>query len=104
MESNFTYREIQAGEEAKICELVIDCFNEFVAPGYSQEGVDEFSKYVSPAALNDRLKNAESFVIIACHNEQFVGVVDWNCYLWLNLSGKPYENTMVKSQKTFPKA
>ena len=50
-----TYREIFQGEEESVCELIIYCFNEFVAPGYSEEGITEFSRYVTPKSTLDRL-------------------------------------------------
>lgn len=85
MGSNLIYREIWSGEETKICELILDCFNEFVAPGYSQKGIEEFCKYVNPAALSNRLKNSESFVIMACYNEQVVGVMEVRSFNHISL-------------------
>jgi len=55
--NKITYREIDKGEEEKACRLVMDCFNEFVAPGYSEEGIAEFSKYVNPNFTSYRLAN-----------------------------------------------
>ena len=39
------YRAIKPGEENEVCSLVTRVFKSFVAPRYSQEGVDEFLKY-----------------------------------------------------------
>ncbi len=67
MNNEIIIREIREGEETQVCQLVIECFNEFVAPDYSDEGVNEFLKYVNPDSMQKRLE---------CGNFAFVAVVD----------------------------
>ncbi len=76
LDDNIIYREIEFGEEEEVCKLVLECFDEFVAPGYSMEGVNEFKKYVNPAALKNRLQNSEGFVILAFNRKQPVGIIE----------------------------
>jgi hypothetical protein len=75
MENKIAYREIQKGEEEKACLLVMSCFDEFVAPGYSKEGIIEFSKYVNPAAMQQRLAN-NHFIILALDGDILAGVIE----------------------------
>jgi len=75
MEKNITYREIYKGEEGDVCQLVMDCFNEYVAPGYSEEGIVEFSKYVTPAFTTYRLAN-NHFILLALDIGIIVGVIE----------------------------
>jgi ribosomal protein S18 acetylase RimI-like enzyme len=79
MEREITYREIRTGEEEQACRLVMDCFNEFVAPGYSDEGVAEFSKYVNPEFTQQRLAN-NHFIILALDNDVLAGVIEVRNY------------------------
>lgn len=84
MESKITYREIKEGEEEKTCQMVMSCFNEFVAPGYSVEGVNEFSKYVNPQAAKHRLTN-NHFIILALDNKVLAGVIEVRNYNHISL-------------------
>jgi len=70
-----TYREIQRGEEINACCLVMDCFNEYVAPGYIKEGVAEFSRYVDPDLMKARIAN-NHFVILAMDHDNMAGVIE----------------------------
>ena len=42
MNHNIIFRELHSAEEDIVCKIVIDSFNEFIAPGYSSEGISEF--------------------------------------------------------------
>ena len=63
-EKEIIYRGIQHGEENEACLMVIDCFNEFIAPGYADVGIMEFLKYVVPDSMQARLAQG-NFVIVA---------------------------------------
>ena len=49
-----TIRPLADGEEIEVCNLVARSFNEFIAPEFSEEGVEEFFKYANPRALKKR--------------------------------------------------
>lgn len=75
IDTELSYREIESGEEVKVCRMVIECFNEFVAPEYSCEGVEEFLKYVNPNSMQDRLAHG-NFVFVALHSDTVVGAIE----------------------------
>lgn len=66
---------MKPGEEVAVCDLIIRVFNEFVAPEYSLEGVQEFLRYVEPDLLSKRSK-VNHFVIVAVAQDRVVGVVE----------------------------
>ena len=72
---NVQYRMMLSGEENAVCHLVEDCFNEFVAPEYSEEGVREFFKYVNPSALRDRSQKSH-FVLVALEGDKVAGMIE----------------------------
>lgn len=75
MNQNIVYREIHPGEEAIVCKIVIDGFNQFIAPGYSEEGIREFTNYVKPDLLRERLRNGNhSFA--ALDKNEIVGIIE----------------------------
>lgn len=75
-----TYREILEGEESKVCRLVADCFNEFLAPDYGHQGRDEFFKYLNPRFMAYRLAH-EHFILMAEDSGVLAGIVEVRrCY------------------------
>ena len=75
MEHNIVYREIHSGEENIVCKIVIDCFNQFIAPEYSDEGIREFTNYVKPDLLRKRSKNG-NYSFVALNKDEIVGVIE----------------------------
>jgi ribosomal protein S18 acetylase RimI-like enzyme len=84
MKTKITFREIHEGEEEQVCLLVIDCFNEFVAPGYGKEGIIEFSKYVNPKLTQNRLAN-NHFIILASDNDRIAGIIEVRDFYHISL-------------------
>jgi GNAT superfamily N-acetyltransferase len=84
MGKELTFREIKTGEEAKVSQLVMDSFSEFVASDYSEGGVNEFSKYVSPILMQKRLGN-NHFVIAALDEGSFAGIIEVRNYYHISL-------------------
>jgi GNAT superfamily N-acetyltransferase len=84
VEREIIYREIQKGEEEKTSQLVMECFGEFVAPGYSEEGVNEFSKYVNLTAIDQRLAK-NHFIFLALDHNLLVGVIEVRNYDHISL-------------------
>ena len=84
MEENIVYREIYPEEEKLVCEMVIECFNEFVAPEYSDEGVKEFVKYVDADCMKDRLKKG-NFVLVAVDCNSIIGAIEMRSYNHISL-------------------
>jgi len=75
MNKHITYREIHKGEEEDVCQLIMDCFGEFVAPEYSKEGITEFSKYITLGFTTYRLAN-NHFILLALDIGIIVGVIE----------------------------
>ena len=73
MGSEIVYRKIVAGEEVEVCNLVARSFNEFIAPGFSEEGIEEFYRYINPRALHKRWRGGYH-VIVAEKEGKIVGV------------------------------
>ncbi len=70
-------RTMLPGESQAVCEVVIRTFNEFVAPGYSAEGLSSFYQYVTPEALEKRLFEGH-FILVAFDTEAktIVGAIE----------------------------
>ncbi len=79
-----TFRTIQSGEETKVCQLVMESFHEFVAPDYSAGGNSEFSKYVKPQSIPQRLTN-NHFILVALDKEIFTGMIEVRNYNHISL-------------------
>jgi len=66
---------MRPGEEVEVCELITRVFDEFIAPDFSPEGVDEFLKYIQPDALRER-SETDHFTLVATLAEELVGVIE----------------------------
>lgn len=75
MSELISIRTIRAGEEVEVCNLVARSFNEFIAPGFSEEGVEEFFRYVNPRALHRRWRKGYH-VLVAEDGGKIAGVVE----------------------------
>jgi GNAT superfamily N-acetyltransferase len=93
MTKEIIYREIYKGEEERVYRLIADCFSEFVAPGYSEEGIIEFSKYITPKFTEYRLMH-DHFILLALDNGMIVGVIEVrnNNHISLFFVKKEYQN------------
>ena len=65
---------MEAGEQNIVVDLVLNVFNEFVAPQYSDEGIEEFKKFVNAKAVENRYKDGNIF-ILAKDEDKTVGVI-----------------------------
>jgi len=68
-------REMRAGEETKVSGLVREVFDRFVAPQFSQEGIDEFRDYVRAGALERRAGEGH-IVLLAVENDALLGMIE----------------------------
>ena len=69
-------REMNAGEERSVCELVSQVFNEFVAPNYGQEGIEEFFRFAEPEAMKERMQSG-GFVLVVHQNDALTGMLEF---------------------------
>lgn len=70
-----SYRMIKPGEESVVSSLVIDVFNEFVAPLFAKEGVEEFNRYTSAKAIAVRINNG-NMLLVAEAEDEIVGIIE----------------------------
>lgn len=70
------YRAMRSGEEQAVCELVQQVFNEFVAPDYGQEGIEEFFRFANPSAMAERMSSG-GFVLVASQADRLVGMLEF---------------------------
>ena len=69
------YRAVRPGEETAVSNLVARSFNEFIAPGFSEEGIDEFFKYANPRSLAKRSGHSH-FVLVAEADGEIAGMIE----------------------------
>ncbi len=84
MDIPIEYNRMKKGDEKRVFTFIEVVFNQFVAPEYSQEGIDEFMKYIQPGALEEHLAS-NHFGILASAGSQIIGVimVRDNCHIAL---------------------
>ena len=75
MGSIIDYRYMTEGEESKVSALILDVFNEFVAPEYSSKGIYEFSNYIEPSKLLNR-SGENHFCLVAAVENKLVGMIE----------------------------
>lgn len=64
-----------AGEESAVCGLIREVFDEFEAPEYSEQGIQEFFSYANPKAMRRRLQ-ADHFVLVGEAGPDLAGVIE----------------------------
>jgi GNAT superfamily N-acetyltransferase len=71
------YEHMSSGEEQLVCELVKVVFNEFVAPDYDQDGVDNFFCFANAAAMAERVQSG-GYVLVAKQSGRLVGMLEFS--------------------------
>ncbi|MCC6711966.1 MAG: GNAT family N-acetyltransferase [Candidatus Dadabacteria bacterium] len=69
------YRAARPGEETAVSNLVARSFNEFIAPDFSEEGVEEFFRYANPRSLKKRSEDSH-FVLVAEAEGEIAGMIE----------------------------
>lgn len=73
--NGFVYRPTRPGEEAAVSNLVARSFNEFIAPDFLEEGIEEFFKYANPRSLERRSGN-NHFLLVAEIGGKIAGMIE----------------------------
>ncbi|PAB60356.1 GNAT family N-acetyltransferase [Anaeromicrobium sediminis] len=84
MEGCILYRAIKDGEEIEVFNIIRKAFNEFISPEYSDEGIDEFMKYIEPSNIANRLKK-NHFMVVATDQNNIVGIIEVRNYSHISL-------------------
>jgi GNAT superfamily N-acetyltransferase len=75
MKTALEYRLMKRGEETEVCHLVVRVFDEFVAPQFSREGVQEFRRYADPHLFLLRSR-WNHFVLLAVTQKEIAGMIE----------------------------
>ena len=68
-------RTMNPGEEVEVSNLVARSFNEFIAPDFPDEGIEEFFRYSNPRALIKR-SEGNHFVLVAEAEGTIAGMIE----------------------------
>ena len=75
MTNSINFRQLKPGEEIEVCNLAARSFNEFIAPGFTEEGINEFFKYSNPRAFKRRLESGY-FAMVAESQGDLAGMIE----------------------------
>lgn len=74
MDLQIEYSRMKQGDESQVFNFISGVFNQFVAPEFSQEGIDEFMKYIQPDELVKHLKS-NHFGLMASFKSEIIGAI-----------------------------
>ncbi|MCG8635233.1 MAG: GNAT family N-acetyltransferase [Desulfobacterales bacterium] len=74
METSIGYGQIEQDDAYNVFTFITEVFSQFVAPGFSQEGVEEFLKYIQPDTIIDHLAS-DHFGIMAQAGSKIIGII-----------------------------
>jgi GNAT superfamily N-acetyltransferase len=75
MMDQIEYRPITADDEEQAIDIVSSTFREFVAPGFSDEGIAEFFNYANADAFKERSRG-NHFTIVAQKSRDLIGLIE----------------------------
>ena len=71
----FTYTEMKTGQEQFVSDMVWEVFKEFVAPGYSPEGIETFRCFIQIDELKKETESGRFFTICCWDDETLAGSI-----------------------------
>lgn len=74
MDTPIEYRKLEKGYVNQVSAFIKSVFNQFVAPEFTQEGIDEFMKYIQPDTLINHLEK-NHFGILASVKTKIIGII-----------------------------
>ena len=75
MKTHIKFRKIRDGEEIEVCNLVARSFDEFIAPDFPEQGVEEFFLYSNPLSLKRRLEKNYFSMVAECEG-RILGMIE----------------------------
>jgi len=75
METQFEFSELEAERLHEALSLVREVFLEYEAPDYSDEGVDEFMRFINPEAIRKMLLNNIMHIWTCKDDGKIIGVL-----------------------------
>ncbi len=79
------FRELRSGELTYASKLIWNVFSKFVAPGYTEEGIETFRKYIEPLELLSLIGSGKLFMSGCFDQEKIVGVAAIRDYCHVSL-------------------
>lgn len=67
-------RELKESDIKEAMDVVLEVFSTFVAPVYSQQGIDEFRRYIDPEAIISKMRMGTLRLWGCCDDGRIVGV------------------------------
>jgi len=75
MAETYNIRKLEIEEIEEALNLVWKTFEEFEAPDYSDEGVQEFKNFIVPEIINEKISKSELFMWGCFLGNQIIGVI-----------------------------
>jgi len=97
MQDEIEFREMRQGEERAVWDVVNKTFDEFIAPTYSPEGVEEFYKFINPDSISQLFSEGypNFTAIVTLFKDRIIGVISFRvkddcCHIMLLFVEKQY--------------
>jgi len=92
MESTYIIRKLETGEIEEALNFVWKVFEEFEAPDYSDEGVQEFKNFIVPENYTEKIEKSELIMWGCLIDTKIVGVITSRppCHIALLFVDKEY--------------
>ena len=74
-----SYRSMLPDDETDVDALVQSVFDEFVAPGYSNDGIVAFKKLINAGSFTERLRSG-NLVLLAIAEKEIIGILEMRHY------------------------
>jgi ribosomal protein S18 acetylase RimI-like enzyme len=72
---NYIYSEMITGQEQLVSDVVWEVFEEFVAPGYSYEGIETFKNFIQANEIRKATDSGRMFTICCWDGKILAGVI-----------------------------
>ena len=69
------YRQMLPGEEVSVCNLIEEVFNEFIAPDYTEFGIQEFFEFANPQYMKVRVEHG-NYILVALDGNKLIGIIE----------------------------
>ena len=78
MSNQYIYTELDTDRLYETLTMIRDVFMEFEAPDYSQEGIDEFLRFLEPDEIMEKLENKDLRIWVCEDSDEIVGAIAAN--------------------------
>ncbi|MEI6766667.1 MAG: GNAT family N-acetyltransferase [Bacteroidota bacterium] len=91
-----TIGEFKQGTEHEVSQLISSVFDEFVAPDYTEGGVNFFKEFIRPEKFMERIMKGD-FILVAADEDKIVGMIEVrdNDHISLLFVDKNYQRRLI---------